>query len=346
MRSEFAVASGIPAAEGAQLAMEEINTQGGVLIGGQRYTLRVIVKNYDPRPDAAATAARALINIDSVDVVIGPQLSAHAIAAGGVAEDAHVPLIAPMASAPAVTAGRHFVFRLAFLDPFQGEMLARYARDDAKATKAAVLYDIANPYGRDIAALFRDTFESLGGKMVATETFTSDAERDFTAQLTRIKQTNPDVLLLPNYGIVDSIQVRQARAMGIKAQFLGSDNWDPVGVRRVPQAIGTVLSHQWHVETPTAQSRSFVERYRRRFGVEPRSTAAMTYDAVRLVADAAQRAGRLDGDALRGGLATTAGLQGVTGVIRFNGTGDPARSGVLSRIGATKDSLLRIVDPR
>ncbi len=346
MRSELATASGIPSAEGAQLAIEEINAKGGVQVGAERYTLRLAVRDYEPRPDAAATQARALINLDSVDVIVGPQLSAHAITAGSVAEDAHVPLIAPMASNPAVTAGRHYVFRLAFLDPFQGEMLARYARDDIGATRAAVLYDIANPYGRDIAALFKETFEGLGGTMVATETFTSDMQRDFTASLRRIAAARPDVLLLPNYSAVDSIQVRQARAAGIRAQFLASDTWDPAGIRRIAEAEGTVVAHQWSPARPRAQSLAFVARYKQRFGVEPRSTAAMTYDAIFLIADAATRAGRLDGESLRSAIGTTNGLEGVTGVIRYNGSGDPQRSGVLSRIGRTTDTLLRIVDPR
>jgi branched-chain amino acid transport system substrate-binding protein len=346
LHSELAVASGIPSAEGAQLAAEEINARGGVPVGPDRFTIRLVLRDYAPRPDAAATEARALINIDSVDAIIGPQLSAHALPAGGVAEDAHVPLLAPMASNPAVTAGRHYVFRLAFTDPFQGEMLARYARDDAGARRAAVLYDIANPYGRDIAALFKETFERLGGAMVATETFTSDQRRDFTPALRRIAAAHPDVLLLPNYSAVDTIQVRQARALGIRAQFLASDTWDPAGVRGVADAEGTVVAHQWSTQSPRAESRAFVERYRQRFGVDPRSTAAMTYDAVFLLADAVTRAGSLEGEALRNALASTTDLRGVTGVIRYNGTGDPQRSGVLSRIGRTRDSLLRIVDPR
>ena len=345
LNGELAPQSGVPSKEGAQLAVDEINEQGGVEIAGTRHRLRLIVKSYEPRADAASSAARELVNLDSIDVLLGPQLSAHAIAASRVAEDARVPMIAPMASNPAVTAGKQYVFRLAFLDPFQGEMLARYAIDDLHAKRAAVLFDVSEPYGTDIAALFTSTFVKDGGTIVAKETFTSDQRTDFRAQLTRIAATHPDVLLLPNYSVVDSFQVRQARAAGITATFLGSDNWDPPGLRHVPEAVGTVFTHQWDPSTPLPAAKAFMERYRVRYPESVRSTAAMTYDAVRIVADALHRAGTTDGAAVAKAIGATKGYQGVTGTITFDGTGDPRRTGIVSRLGPAADTILRLVTP-
>ncbi|MBI3568502.1 MAG: ABC transporter substrate-binding protein [Gemmatimonadetes bacterium] len=346
LTSDLAVQSGVPSRQGAEMAIDEINERGGVEIAGKRHRLRLIVKDYEPRADAAASAARELINLDSADVLLGPQLSPHAVAASSVAEDAQVPMISPMASNPAVTRGRHFVFRLAFLDPFQGEMLARYALEDLHATRAAILYDVANPYSRDIAALFRETFEGGGGRVVASETFTTDEKSDFRAPLQRIAKAGPQVLLLPNYSSVDSFQVRQARAVGVKASFLGSDVWDPPGLRHVPEAIGTVFTQQWSPKATLPQAAAFLEQYRVRYGVDARTTAAMTYDAVRIVADALHRAGTTDGLALAKAIGRTNGFSGVTGTITFDGTGDPRRSGLVSRLGATSDTILRSVDPK
>lgn len=345
LNGDMAVASGVPSKEGVELAISEINARGGVVVNGRKRELKLVVRDYEPRPDAAATAARALINLDSVDVVIGPQFSAHAISAGGVAEDAHVPLIAPMASNPAVTAGRNFVFRLAYLDPFMGEMLATYAREDLKAKRAAVLYDIATAYGRDISDLFAKTFTASGGTMVARESYTTDQREDFRRQMRTIAAANPDVLLLPNPSAVDSFQVRQARALGIRATFLATDIWDPPILRHIPESRGAVYTRQWHPELSRPATKAFTGRYTARFGAEPRSSAAMSYDAVMLFADAVSRAGGTDGALVAKAIASTSGFQGATGTITFRGNGDPSRSGVLARIGAERDDILRIVDP-
>ena len=346
LTGDLAPQSGIPSQQGAEMAVDDINAAGGIDVAGNRMKVKLTVRDYEPRPDAAATGARALINLDSVDAIVGPQLSAHAVTAASIAEMSHVPMIAPMASNPAVTAGRHYVFRLAFLDPFQGEMLARYALENLGARRAAVLYEVSSPYGRDITALFRATFEKAGGAIVAAETFTNDQGTDFRVQLKRIAAARPDVLLLPNLSFVDSFQVRQARAVGIRAPFLGSDSWDPAGLAHIPEANGAVVAHQWHIGAPRPQAVDFVNHYRARYGFEPRSTAVFTYDAVRLLADAMHRAGTTDGGPVSRAIAATKNYEAVAGTLQFNGTGDPRRGGVLSRIGRTSDSIVRVVDPK
>ena len=346
LTGELAPQSGIPSQQGAEMAVDDINAAGGIDIAGKRMKVRLTVRDYEPRPDAAATGARALINLDNIDALVGPQLSAHAVAAASVAEMSRVPMIAPMASNPAVTAGRHYVFRLAFLDPFQGEMLARYAFENLAARRAAVLYDVSHAYGRDITALFRETFQNAGGTIVAAETFTSDQGTDFRVQLKRIAAARPDVLLLPNLSSVDSFQVRQARALGIRAPFLGSDSWDAVGLAHIPEADGAVIAHQWHIGVPRPLAVDFVNRYQARFGVEPRSTAVFTYDAIRLLADAMHRAGSKDGGPVSQAIAKTNDYEAVAGTIQFTGTGDPRRAGVLSQIGRTRDSIVRVVNPK
>ena len=325
------------------MAVDELNAADGVMIGGTAHRVRLIVRDFAERPDAAASAVRALVNLDSVHALVGPQFSAHSIPAGGVAEDAQVPLISPMSSNPALTQGRRFVFRLAYLDAFQGKVLARYACGQLSLRRAAMLYDAASPYGRDIAALFRETFSGCGGLVVADETFTTDRATDFTPQLRRIIASGADALLLPNYAREDSIQVRQARALGFRGRFLSSDSWDPAGLYSIEEAIGTVVVGQWDWRLPSPVTQRFVRRYREIYSDSvPRATAALTYDAILLLADAARRVGTLQGDSLARAIAQIERYEGAGSTYRFAGRQDPRRGGVLLVMGRGRDSLSSI----
>jgi branched-chain amino acid transport system substrate-binding protein len=339
--------SGIPARDGAQMAVAEINAAGGVEIDGVPHRLVLVEREIEIRADAAATGARALINVDSVHAIVGPQISTLAIAAAAVAEFAQVPLISPMASNPAVTAGRSMIFRLAFLDEYQGSALARFAYDSLGVRRAAALYDEANPYSRDIWALFRTTFESRGGRVVSEQTFHTDVASDYRAQLRRLLAGNPDAILLPNYAVYDSVQVRQARELGFRGRFLGSDSWDPVAMVRIPAADGSVVIANWDHRAGSDSTRAFVARYRSQFGRDPRTTAAATFDAFRILANAATRAGSLDGSALASAIGSTDGHAGAVATYRFRGSGDPIRGGAILELrnGSTVLRLLDSPDP-
>lgn len=335
----MAAVSGLPSREGATLAVEELNAAGGVRIGGVTHTVVLVERAVETIPSSAAEGARALINLDHVHAIVGPQISAQALAAGAVSDPAGVPLIAPMASNPAVTAGRPHVLRLAFVDAFQGSVLARFAHDSLHLRTAAVLYDAANPYGRDIAQLFSRTFGDLGGRVTGEETFTSDVASDFRPQLRRLLARRPDALLLPNYALYDSVQVRQARELGFRGTFLGSDSWDPPSIGKLPEAAGSVLVANWDARSDRAASQRFVGSYRARFGTVPRSTAAATYDAVHLVALAAARAGTLDGDPLAGALRAFGPYDGASAAFEFTGSGDPRRGAVVLELRPEGDRI-------
>lgn len=337
--------SGQSSIAGARLAVEDLNAKGGILVQGTRRHVKLIERGYQNRSDAAASAARALINLDSIDILVGPQLSAHAVSASSVAEDAHVPMISPMSSNPATTAGRTFVFRLAFLDAVQGSILARYAFDDLHARRAAVLYDVSHPYSRDVTELFRQTFEGSGGH-VALETFTSDQLSDFSAQLRRLAAGKPDVLLLPNFAVVDTVQMRQARALGVTSTFLGSDTWDPPSMALIPQAAGAIVARQWHEKMPEPEVAAFIEHYRAKTGEVPRATAALTYDAIQIAAAAIERSGSTDGAQVASAIAGMGRYVGAGGTLVFRGNGDPDRSAVLDMIQRGSDSLVKVIAPR
>jgi len=334
MEGPMGRSSGSPALRGAQIAVDELNAAGGVRIGGVAHTVRLIDRETAPRPEAAALAARALINIDSVDVIVGPQTSNLAVIAGAVAEASLVPMVAPMASSPLVTAGRRMVTRLAFVDAFQGEVLARFAAESLGVRRAAFLSDAASAYGREITRLFRETFESLGGEIVRAEFFDADDPAEHRPQIRRIVAARPDAILLPSFVVHDSSQIRIARELGFRGVFLGSDAWDIVTLARRDDALGSIVVANWDRRAGRPALTRFLEAWNaRNHDGPPRATGAATYDAVHLLALAASRAGVRSGVAVSDSLRTLGSYEGAFTEYLFRGSGDPVRGAVLLEIG-------------
>ncbi len=248
------------------------------------------------------------------------------------------PMISPGSTHPETTAGKSFVFRVTFLDLLQGEALARFAAGELGAQKAAVLYDIANAYNRNLAAIFRQAFEAAGGEVVAFEPYTT-GDRDFRDQLRSIRDAGPELLFLPNYAEEIPPQAHQARGLGIDAKLLGSDGWTLIPFADLPQLEGACFSQDWHLalaETnPEAQR--FISMFRRAYGHDPSDQAALTYDALGLLFHALRSAGD-DPEEIRQALADIEAYPGVTGAITYRGTGGDPRKPVMIvqvRQGAT-----------
>lgn len=340
-----AVSSGNATVNGAELAVEHVNLDARSGTEGSTRRVRLIVRGYENRPDAAAAAARGLINQDQVDAIVGPQPSAHAIPAARIAEAAGIPMVSPMSTNPETTAGKKFVFRIAYLDDFQGRVIADFARRDLEARTAAVLYDISSTYSRDLAQVFIDCFEEMGGRVVGAETFTSDDADDFREHLETLKSSNPDVVFLPNYSWIAQRQVVQARALGLESTLLGGDTWDMAALATLPSANGVYATHQWSLGVESEEATAFRDSYQAKFDQEPGATAALTYDAVRLLAEAALD---VDGDPARvvRHIAGAKDIRGASGtIVRFEG-GNPVRGAVVSTITSGHPSVHAVVDPR
>ena len=277
--------------------------------------------------------------------MIGPQFSRHAIPVSVVAENARMPMLSPMSSNPATTKGKNFVFRLAFLDDFQGSVMGRFAANELGASRAAVLYDKTTAYGRSLSDVFRRAFEDEGGQIVAFESYTFDEPLDYREQLARIGATDPHVLYLPNDTERVVAQLRQVSELGIDAILVGGDMWNMEAFQRMPESDGAFIAHQWHYAMDTPEARSFVELYRDSHGTVPKVTAAMTFDAINLLLRAIESRGSKDPDSIRAALAETVEYTGATGTIRFSGSRDPARSVLISKIHEGETSLFRVVDP-
>jgi branched-chain amino acid transport system substrate-binding protein len=255
-------------------------------------------------------------------------------------------MISPMSSNPATTAGKRYVFRLAFLDDVQGDVLARFATGDLAARRAAVLYDISTAYSRDLAARFRDRFTALGGRVVGFESYTADRKEDVRAQLRRLAAQRPDVLFLPNFPDAVPAQLQQAYEVGLRATFLGCDSWDPQSLRALPPGARAFVTNQWRPDMPLDAARRFATVFRAAYTVEPRATAAMSYDAVRILLDAFGRAGSVEPDRVRDALLATRFFAGASGTLTFDGRPDPVREVAVSEVKDRSLVTVRLVQPQ
>ncbi len=328
----------------AELAANQVNEAGGLEVGGQRYQLVLLVEDSANLPDTAVAAARKLINQDHVAVIIGPQISRNAIPVAVVAENAHIPMISPYSTNPATTAGKQYVFRIAYVDSFQGEVMARFALEQLNVQTAAVLYDVANEYNRDIAEFFRQSFTAGGGQIVAFESYTT-GETDFSRQLAVIHDGQPQVLFLPNFNNDIVPQIHQAQAAGITATLLGSDSWDWEQSADLAAVDGAFFSTHYAHDAANATGQRFVELFRQQYNEVPDDEAALTYDAFNLLFQAIQNEGQVDPESIRMGLRQIEQFQGVTGLMRYTGTGDPEKSAIILQIKDGKAQYYETIEP-
>ncbi|NVK40513.1 MAG: ABC transporter substrate-binding protein [Oceanospirillaceae bacterium] len=317
--------------EAAQLAVDEINDAGGFSLDGRSGKLFLVIEDNGDSAEASAGAVLNLINRGQVSAIVGPQVSRNAIPAAGVANASSMLLISPASTHPDTTRNRPWVFRVAFTDDFQGQVMARFARENLGIERAAVLFDIASEYNRNLAEVFRRQFEALGGRLVAYESYTRDRPQ-VTAQLERIRDSGAEALFLPNYYNEVPGQVRQARALGLNTVWLGSDSW--ASIPPVYRALldGAFFSAFYTPDSDDIRVSRFVSAYRQAYGRDPVDVAALTYDAIGLVAAAATSAGSVEPEAMRDALANLDGYQGVTGSISYTDSGDPLKSAVVLRV--------------
>lgn len=315
------------------LAQEEINAKGGIRIGDKLEKITFIIEDDENRPESTATVFQKLINQDRVVAIIGSQSSKCSNAGAPIAESAGIPQLSPWSTNPNVTRGRKYVFRSCFIDPFHGKEVAKFARDTMKARTAAVLYDVASDYNKGIAEVFRDEFARAGGRIVGFETYNTN-DKDFSAQLCKIKGANPDILFLPNYFNEVPLQIQQARKLGLTCKVIGSDSWDNPELIKLGgrEMEGTYFTNHYSPDVDRPASREFIAKYRKKFNAPVDAAAALTYDSVYILVQAIEKAGKAEPRAIRDAIASTKGFNGATGTISYNGTGDPVKGAVIIRI--------------
>jgi branched-chain amino acid transport system substrate-binding protein len=324
----------------AEMAAQEVNNAGGLDINGKKYKVELFIEDNAGKADQSASAAQKLITQKKVHAIVGPNATRYAIPASEIAESSKVVLISPWSTNPKTTldgktnAPKKYVFRACFIDPFQGRVVAKFAMENLKAKKAAVLYDVASDYNKGIAEFFKETFEQGGGKVVAFETYTTN-DKDFSGQLTKIKKTSPDVIFLPNYYSEIPLQIQQAKRLGIEAPIVGSDSWGSQELLKLcnNDCEGYYFSTHYAADAATPVAAKFIEGFKAKYGAMPDDVAALTYDSFGLLWQAIKSANKIDRQAIRDALAGISGYDGVTGNMQFReGSGDPIKSAVILRI--------------
>lgn len=324
----------------AEMAVAEINKNGGIQLGDKKYKVDLIIEDNAGKADQAASSAQKLITQQNVVAIVGPNVSRYAMPAAEIAESSKVVLITPWSTAPKVSldsktnASKKYVFRACFIDPFQGRVVAKFALDNLKLKKAAVLYDVASEYNKGIAEIFKEVYEQNGGKVVAFETYTTN-DKDFSSQLTKIKKAAPEIIFLPNYYSEVPLQIQQAKRLGINVPFIGSDSW---GSEELLKLCGKdcndyYFSTHYAADAALPATKKFIESYKAKYGSTPDDVAALTYDSFGLLFQALKTSGKKDRQALRDALAKIPQYDGVTGSMQFKeGSGDPIKSAVILKI--------------
>jgi branched-chain amino acid transport system substrate-binding protein len=327
---------------GIQLAVAEANEAGG--IDGRK----VAVKLYDDegKTQAAGTVVTRLITEDHVVAVLGEVASGLSIAGGRVAQQFGVPLISPSSTNPAVTQVGDMVFRVCYIDPFQGYVQAKFARDYLKAKTAAVLYDQTQPYSKGLSEYFEKAFKEMGGT-ITTEQAYSGGDQDFSAQLTTIRGTNPDVIQVPGYYTDAGNIAIQVRKLGITAPLLGGDGWDSSKLAAIGgKAIeGSYYSNHYSYQDKRPEVQNFVAKYKAAYGEVPDSLAAAGYDAARLLFDAMRRAPSLSGKDLAKAIAETKDFHGVTGKITIDANRNAKKPAVVLEMKGGMPVYVTTIEP-
>ncbi len=329
--------------KGTRLAMDEINAAGGVL-GKQ---IELVVEDTQSKPGEAATVAKKLITRDHVIAIIGEIVSGRSLESGGVAQAFKIPMLTPSATNPAVTATGDYIFRSCFIDPFQGAVLATFAREKLKVRRAALLTSTSSSYSTGLGDVFIAEFPRDGGTIVSHQKF-AEGDKDFKAQLTAIKAANPDVLFIPAYYTEAALIARQARELGITVPLLGGDGWEaPELVEIAGNAVeGCYYSTHFSPESPDEKIQAFVKNYRERYDNRtPDGMAALGYDAAYMMVDSIRRAGSPEPAKIRDALAATKGFEGITGRIDMDKNRNASKPAAILTLRSGKPTFLETVAP-
>lgn len=328
-----AVASyGSNARDGAVLAIEEINAAGGVL--GQQ--MEPIERDCKSMADEAMSISAALAG-EKIVAQIGPLTSGNVAGSTPVMMENKIPLIAPAATAANVTvdektgATRDYIFRVCFIDPFQGTLMAQFAADELGAKTAAIYKDTSSDYAKGLAEYFKKTFEEKGGTIVTEEGYVS-GDKDFKATLTKIRSANPDFIYVPGYYQEVAPLIKQARELGITVGIGGGDGWDSpdmVTVAGAEALNNTYFTNHYSSQDKDPRVVAFVEAYKAKYNKDPDAFAALGYDAVQILAQAINDAGEANPEKVKDALAAIKDFEGVTGKMTIDEQHNPVKAGVI-----------------
>ena len=336
-------AFGVATRKGVLLAVEELNAKGGVLGRPIEY----LVEDIQSKSGESATAVKKLISRDHVVAMIGANASANSLEAAPICQNAKIPMMAISSTNPRVTEVGNYIFRICFIDPFQGAVLAKFARDTLHAKRLALLTAVNSPYSVGLSGVLRQDFTARGGEIVAEQKYT-EGDKDFRAQLTAIRPTRPDVIAATGFYTEAALICIQARSLGLNIPIIGGDGWEaPQLIELGGKAVeGTYYSTYFSAENNAPEVRAFVERYGARWnGEAPEGVSALGYDAMYLIAAAIGRCGTTDSAKLRDAIAATRDFPGVTGRTTIDEKRNSSKAAVMLVVKNGRTTFFEAVTP-
>lgn len=344
---------------GILMAVDEVNAAGGI----EGTAIRLLSEDDQGRPEEAATAVNKLISQDRVIAVLGEVASSASLAAAPIAQKAGVPMVSPSSTNERVTQTGDYIFRVCYIDPFQGRVMARFTANSLRLSQVAILRDLRNDYSIGLANVFKSTFESLGGTITSDQSY-QEGDTDFRAFLTTILATNPQAIFVPGYYTEVGLIARQSRDLGFTGPLLGGDGWVSPTLIEIggPALEGCYFSNHYATDDPNPLVQDFITRYRERLKETPDGMAALGYDAARMLIHVLRQIAKDDPDTfahlqgsvspseparqtalarLRDGLAGVSAFPGVTGSISIDEQRNAVKPIVVLQI---KDADLRLVE--
>lgn len=327
---------------GIQLAIEEHNKNGKV----HGRPLKLISVDDKGKIETTKEVVKKLITEDKVVALIGEVASSRSLAAAPIAQKNKVPMISPASTNPSVTEVGNYIFRICYIDPFQGYVMAKFASENLKVQKVAILKDLESTYSRGLADYFTKTLTELGGEIVADEAFSS-GEVNFKSQLENIRAQKPEAIFIPGYYSEVALIARQIKSMGIKAHLLGGDGWDSKRLFEIGRDAvnGGYFSNHYTVESQEPAAKEFRKKFREKYNTTPDGLAAMGYDATNILIDAMKRAEKIDGESIRKALSQTVNFPAVTGSITINKNRNANKSVFVVRVDGLVNRYVTTIRP-
>lgn len=329
--------------KGTALAVEEINKSGG-LLGKQ---IELVTEDNQSKAGESATIAKKFISRDKVVAVLGEVASGRSLEAAPICQAAGIPMVSPSSTNPKVTDVGDYIFRVCFIDEFQGKLLADFARKTLKAQKVAILSDVSAPYSVGLAEYFAKPFKAAGGTVVAEQKFSSK-DKDFRAQLTAIKAAAPEAIFVPGYYTEAGLIVQQARQLGITQPLFGGDGWEAPELIQIAGAAleNTFYSTHFSLEAGDPKGQAFVKAYQAKYqGESPDAMAALGYDSAMVLFDAIKRAGSTDSAKVRDALAATKDFPCVTGKTTLDAQRNATKGAVIITVKDGKFKYVETIQP-